>query len=460
MPGVFYLDLWPAGCGQVVVVDPDVALHMTVTKNHPKHEAEKWFVDPLIGAGNIVTTDGPRWKYLHKMLSPAFAIQHISNMRPAIAEELMEFRSILHSKAESGEKFSLEELTLHSTFDVIGRATFGESLNAKTKGSAALEHWEAMSRAFATTRESYNIIQNFFSRRVVQAEAQKLDAVLGTMVKKRFDVLVREKTDLSVRKGLSIMDLILRDYMEEIRHSGKEGLEPSFLDTAITQVKTLLIAGTGTTSDVICYLMMMLSVHPDVIRKLREEHDTIFTPGVEASFKMLQNDPYKLNQLEYTTNVIKEVLRFYPIGNTARMEHPTEKFLLYQGQQFSTRGKMICPVQMSMHMDNNIFHNSRQFDPDRYAREDFPRHAWRPFERGPRGCLGQPLAMDELKIALLLTVRDFDFTCADLKPSKTPRVGWTDWDLTFGDRAFQQFVFEARPRDGMPMTVKRSKWTS
>lgn len=45
MPGVFYLDLWPASCGQVVVVDPDVALHMTVTKNHPKHEAEKWFID-------------------------------------------------------------------------------------------------------------------------------------------------------------------------------------------------------------------------------------------------------------------------------------------------------------------------------------------------------------------------------------------------------------------------------
>jgi hypothetical protein len=45
LPGVFYLDLWPASCGQVVVVDPDVALHMTVTKNHPKHEAEKWFID-------------------------------------------------------------------------------------------------------------------------------------------------------------------------------------------------------------------------------------------------------------------------------------------------------------------------------------------------------------------------------------------------------------------------------
>jgi cytochrome P450 len=193
---------------------------------------------------------------------------------------------------------------------------------------------------------------------------------------------------------------------------------------------------------------------------LREEHDAVFTKGCDASFKMLQDDPYRLNQLEYTTNVIKEVLRFYPIGNTARMEHPTEKFVTHEGQHYSTEGKMVCPVQFAMHMDERMFSNATTFDPDRFTREDFPRHAWRPFERGPRACLGQPLAMDELKIMLLLTVRDFDFTCADLKPNKTARVPWTDWDLTFGDRAFQQFVFEARPRDGMPMFVKRSDWES
>ena len=106
MPNVFYLDLWPVACGQVVVTDPDVALHMTTIRNHPKHEAEKWFIDPLIGEGNIVTTEGPRWKYLHKMrmklphikfnrtcadfmppplVSPAFSITHISNLRPMVA---------------------------------------------------------------------------------------------------------------------------------------------------------------------------------------------------------------------------------------------------------------------------------------------------------------------------------------------------------------------------------------
>lgn len=175
---------------------------------------------------------------------------------------------------------------------------------------------------------------------------------------------------------------------------------------------------------------------------------------------MLQDEPYRLNKLDYTTNVIKEVLRFYPIGNSARAELPDEKFVTYQGERYSTKGKMVLPVQMVMHMDERIIPGAKKFDPDRYSREDFPRHAWRPFERGPRGCLGQSLAMDELKLALLLTVRDFDFTCADLKPSKTPRVNWLDWDLTFGDLAFQTFVFEARPRDGMPMTVKRSTWQS
>jgi hypothetical protein len=63
--------------------------------------------------------------------------------------------------------------------------------------------------------------------------------------------------------------------------------------------------------------------------------------------------------------------------------------------------------------------------------------------------------MEEMKVILLFTIRDFDFQCANLKPNKTPRVPWTDLDLTFGDLAFQDCVLEARPRDGMPFIVKR-----
>jgi cytochrome P450 len=169
----------------------------------------------------------------------------------------MEYRSILREKAESGEKFRLEELTLHTSFDVIFKATFGHSMNAKKEGCPALDHWEAMTRAFASTRQSYNVVKVFFTKRKVKAERKKLDTILAEMVKKRFDFVMQEKADLSNRKGLGIMDLILRDYVDESRQSAQKTLDPAFLEVAVTQTKTLLVAGAGTTSDVICYAMML-----------------------------------------------------------------------------------------------------------------------------------------------------------------------------------------------------------
>ncbi|ATZ51418.1 hypothetical protein BCIN_07g00580 [Botrytis cinerea B05.10] len=38
-----------------------------------------------------------------------------------------------------------------------------------------------------------------------------------------------------------------------------------------------------------------------------------------------------------------------------------------------------------------------------------PKNGWRPFERGNRNCIGQEVAMTEIKLMLALTIRDFDF---------------------------------------------------
>jgi cytochrome P450 len=352
LPRVFYLDLWPIADGQVCVTDPDVALHMTVARNHPKHPAEGLMIDPIIGKGNIVTTDGPRWKHLHKMLAPAFSIQHISALRPMVAAEVMKFRSILHKKAETGEIFRLEDSTQHLTFDVITTATFGRSLDAQTKGSEALEHFDNMCRTFMHSRESWNIFRNFFINRKRDVYRAKLDAIVTKLIKERFDIVQRDQLDLSEKRGLGIMDLILRDHLDEVRQKDAKELDAEFLADALSQVKTLLIAGSGTTSDTICFGAMFLSVYPDVVQKMREEHDRIFAPGIDATYDMLKADPYKLNELVYTTNVVKEILRFYPIGNTARAGID---YLTYQGLDYPTRGLMVCPVQLTMHMDPTIF---------------------------------------------------------------------------------------------------------
>ena len=97
---MWYLDLWPLGPPQLVITDPDMALHLTAIENTPKHPIERMFVEPVVGVDNIVTTEGPYWKYLHKLLAPAFAKQYIRKMVPSISEEAMTFRSILHKYAD------------------------------------------------------------------------------------------------------------------------------------------------------------------------------------------------------------------------------------------------------------------------------------------------------------------------------------------------------------------------
>ncbi|KAF3050297.1 hypothetical protein E8E11_009720 [Didymella keratinophila] len=459
LPGVFYLDLWPVAPSICVITDPDVALHMTVTRNHEKHSEEAKAVDPMIGRANIVTSEGARWKMLHKMLAPAFSVMHVTNQRPMVAEAVMEFRAILTRLAESGETFELEKCAERMTLDVIGEATFGHSLGAQAGHSEVMQHWEDMSRAQMQVRDGWkvNFVRQYLAHRKREAAKKKLDATLTELIEKRFAYVVENDLSLEKRKDSLIMDLILREYLQGLTQNNQKRLDPDFLEIVLMQVRTLVVGGTGTTTDTTCFTYMLLSAYPDVVRKLREEHDRVFAPGIDATYDILCADPYRLNGLEYTTNVIKESLRLYPVGCTARREQ-TEGYIPYDGQQHTTKGFLLLPMQHTMHMNPDIFPNPKAFDPDRFAREDFPRHAWRPFERGPRACLGQPLAMDELKIMLLLTIRDFDFECVGLKPNKTPRVPWTDLDLTFGDRAFQEYVFEAKPRDHMPMSVKKSNW--
>lgn len=86
-----------------------------------------------------------------------------------------------------------------------------------------------------------------------------------------------------------------------------------------------------------------------------------------------------------------------------------------------------------------------------------PRNAFRTFSRGARACLGQTLAIDELRVILLLVIRDYNFECAGLKPNPKPRASYTTLDTVYGDIVFQELGMEAKPRGAMMMTVSKNR---
>ncbi len=112
-----------------------------------------------------------------------------------------------------------------------------------------------------------------------------------------------------------------------------------------------------------------------------------------------------------------------------------------------------------MHYDPEYFDEPKEFKPERFlaANPTFPRNAYRPFERGLRSCLGQSLAMDEMKIMLVLVARWFDFELKDHQAAEKPLYSFTDLDTKIGVHAFQTWSFTATPDGKVNMKVSLVK---
>lgn len=72
------------------------------------------------------------------------------------------------------------------------------------------------------------------------------------------------------------------------------------------------------------YIWMLLSAFPEVLQKLREEHDRVFGKDSDRTLVVLHENPGVMTDLPYTTAVIHETLRLYPIGMTAREAPPNQ----------------------------------------------------------------------------------------------------------------------------------------
>lgn len=449
------MDLWPLGPEQMIITDPEFANQYITTRRLPKHTLHAVYLDPIIGRGNLISANGTHWKRLHDMIAPAFSVARTFKMIGQIAQECVVFHHVLSKRASGSEVVRLEQAISALAFDIISKAVFGVIVSSQEKRSDDLCDLDTIVRKEFAIRNTWS---PFAKRKLKSAKEQaicSLDNSIKSRLRARFETMITEDIDSSKKKDLGILDLILQDYIQSVTPRPTT-INPEFESMAINVVKAMFLAGSGTVTDTLCFTFMLLSTHPQVVSKLREEHKRIFSSDPATITKILEAEPQRMKQLTYTNCVLMETLRMYPIGNTARAPD-TPGFINYKGQRLPVKSNtLICPVQHTWQMSPDVFPDPDEFLPERFIGMDKAGLvAWRPFERGYRSCIGQYLAMEEMKAALVYTVQFFDLSCYDLKPNKEQRVPWTKMDTVFGDRAFQEFLTEARPRDGMPMLLKR-----
>jgi cytochrome P450 len=155
---------------------------------------------------------------------------------------------------------------------------------------------------------------------------------------------------------------------------------------------TLFVTAFDTVSLSLSWTWYLLARHPQVVSTLEEELD-----GVLAGRPPTVED---LLRLPYTRAVLAESLRLYPPVYAIARE--TVAGLEVGGYEIPP-GTLILMSPYLMQRDPRYYPEPGRFEPARWHQAGGtkpPRFSYFPFGGGPRGCIGQPYALQEAALIL------------------------------------------------------------
>ncbi|ETS85967.1 hypothetical protein PFICI_03992 [Pestalotiopsis fici W106-1] len=452
-PPVIYLDLWPfVPFTFAMVVSPELCAQLTQVTPQPRQPMFKWAQKPLTDGLDMLSLDWTGHKLWRSRLNPGFSSQSLNSHFPALIEEVDIFSQIMTSQAgpagEWGQMFTMYDKVIALTFDIIARITTGLRLYEQSSGPSPLLVSLRNLIACLKLDSLKNRIERHtpsFKRKVYQ-NAEVIRKLLQPEVEAR----ILESSKLADRK--TVVDLAVKEMGNE-----QSTRSEVFVEEVIANLKIFLFAGHETTAQTLCWVYWEINKYPGVVEKLRKEHDQVLGKDPTAAKKTLLSSHHKLSELSYTTAVIKETLRLRPPAGTLRKCAPDFAFV-EDGVQYPTYDCVVQTTPVALHRHPDLWPTSNEFIPERFlGPENDPlrpvKNAFRPFELGTMRCIGEELAMMEMKLALVFTLRELDMEFNyDLWDKVQGRAGPVQ--MQDGERAYRAGKGMGTIKDELPTRVR------
>jgi cytochrome P450 len=408
-PDFLFVDLRPVSQPMVIVASHEIAEQISrATKLYPTSVFKSPTVQSgfarLIGAYSIITEEGESWKGLRKRFNPGFAHSHLLSLLPTIIAKSTTFMGKLDVLAESKKEFELDPLCTNLTFDIIGDIVTNIDLKAQEPNTHTIVyHFKELSKTFSDTGRAW-LWANVPLRIKRLYHSYCVDAAIKECIKEKFtEIKATQSIETKETRDRSVLALALKDI---------DVLTSESLQITADQVKSFFFAGHDTTSILLQWLFYALSIHPGCLKAIRDEHDTVFGDRNPGEVFLSKPDE-TVKSLSYTAACIKEALRLWPPAASARLSIPGKGFKvrLSDGQEVCLDGTILYQCHYLIQRDPKVYGDTvNDFMPERWLGDHdtastnrdeegsemgmskVPNSAWRPFERGPRNCIGQELA--------------------------------------------------------------------
>ncbi|PCH42809.1 cytochrome P450 monooxygenase pc-3 [Wolfiporia cocos MD-104 SS10] len=440
------------GDNDILSCDPAVIKTVLATEfqNYEKGEQFQGEMHSVLGTG-VFNSDGELWKWHRSMTRPFFSRDRISHFelfdRHAVAA--MEKMS---DRFRAGYAIDFQDLISRFTLDSATEFLFGSCVHSLSStlplpynhpstplaGPNDPPRARDPAEAFPYALQQ---AQHIIANRDVIGETWPLFEIFKNktdphmkVVNAYVDPILKEavaKKEERIRQG-KVVDEKESETLEDdetlLDHLVKYTSDPTVLHD---EVLNILIAGRDTTAASLTFAVYFLCVYPDVLKRLRAEVLQKVGPHGRPTYA-------DIKEMKYLRAVINETLRLYPpvpfnirfCVNDGLLPNSDPN-----GKPFFVPAKTsVSYCVLAMHRRKEYWGpDAEEFDPDRFLDERVNKYLapnpfiFLPFNAGPRICLGQQFAYNEMSFFLIKLLQHFsamELVPEGLPPAARPPAEW------------------------------------
>jgi cytochrome P450 family 110 len=356
-------------------------------------------LEPLIGDASVITIDGDRHKRRRQLVMPSFHGDRLSVYGDLICQ-------LTHRVCEQlaiGEVFSARTVTQAISLQVIFEVVLG--LSEGEKNYQIKQLLTAMADRFNSPLASALL----FIRNLQQDWGSWSPWGYFLRLRHQLDELVY--AELQERRHHP--DQNRRDILSLMMSAQDEEGQPMSDQELRDEIMTLLFAGHETTATSMAWALYWLHQYPEIKAKLLQELGSLSHNA----------DPMTIAKLPYLTAVCQETLRRSPVAMLTfpRVAQEPVEFLDYS---FNGGTIFMGCIYLTLQRED-LYPNPKEFRPERFLEQKYSSFEFIPFGNGARRCVGEALALYEMKLVLATMLSHYQLEFADSRPEVPRRRGVT-----------------------------------
>ncbi|NXH62002.1 CP4B1 protein, partial [Rhabdornis inornatus] len=393
----------------LIIHHPEYAKIM-LGRPDPKATVPYKFLLPWIGKGLLVL-EGSKWFQHRKMLTPAFHYDVLKSYVTLMSDSVKVMLDKWDKRITERKSVELFQDVSLMTLDSIMKCAFSFNSDCQTQSDshyyikAVFDLSYLLSHRIQTLSFKdifYDLTRN---GREFQAACKLARTHTDQVIQERKALLSNEKErdKIQKKKHLDFLDILLCS-----KDANGVGLSDEDL---CAEVDTFMFEGHDTTASGISWLFYCLAIHPEHQQRCREEIQSILGDRDSIEWE-------DLGKMTYTTMCIKESLRLFP--PVPAVSRQLSKPVTFPDGRSLPEGCLVALNIFAIHRNRDVWEDPEVYDPLRFSPENSAQrhsHAFLPFSAGSRNCIGQQFAMNEMKVALALTLLHFELYP---DPSKIP----------------------------------------